>query len=123
MKKEYEQHEKHETTENNNRQDEIRNHLLMMKQNVSKINTTEPSFPDYTKKTNNVNNTPSIKIVVENSSNDTSINSLSETINKEKKSSESKNDSKEDSKNNSQNKSMYSKKSYKRGNGITIKTN
>ena len=35
---------------------------------------------------------------------------------------DSKNDSKEDSKNNSKNKSMYSKKSYKRGGGITIKT-
>ena len=143
MKKEYEQHEKQEQKQQNddNRQDEIRKQLLMMRQNVSKINNPEKTFPDYNKKSNNVDIKKKISLSDGDSDNisvNISLNSeKSDNDYKEKKieilqkdsetskddsKNDSKNDSKEDSKNNSKNKSMYSKKSYKRGGGITIKT-
>jgi hypothetical protein len=125
MKKDFEKHENDEKNNNNsNRQDDIRTQLLMMRQDVSKMNNTEKTYPDYNIKTNNVENN-----IIKNVSEDFSLNSTSDEkidiIEKEKISNDSsnKNDSKNDSsKNNSKNKSMYSKKSYKRGGGITIKT-
>lgn len=107
MKKEYEELENAE--KDNNRQEEIRNQLLMMRQNISKMDNNDK------KKINNNDNNDKKKILIDNDS-----SSMNDLLINEKTSNDSNNVT--ESKNNSKNKSMYSKKSHKKGGGITIKT-
>ena len=127
MKQDFERHEKAEYTQNKSnmnedyRQEEIRKQLSVLRQNVSKINNNEKPMPDYTKKTSNITQN---KIVIEDDSLDLSLNEQDEKIEmieQNDKLSKTSDDSKNNSKT-SKNKSMYSRKSYKRSGGITIKT-